>query len=404
VGALEIHLPSGALAEGEHHPTDDIDQKSHKSQLQEDNVAATAQMPGITSQTLNPRSKERAVPASRLGRVWQFGGLAAGLTAGALAERTRKAMGQKSTSTSSSFLSDQNMERIVDTLCRVRGAALKLGQMISIQDEAFVSPKVQRIFERVRNSADFMPMWQMERVLCDELGKDWNSKLKEFDYRPIAAASIGQVHRGVLHDDKEVAIKIQYPGVAESIDSDVNNLLSILSMAKIMPDGLFLEKAADVARKELAWETDYIREAESSGKFRTLLCDDPSFVVPRVISELSSKRVLTTEMVYGIPMDQVVQLDQQTKTEVAYLMLKLSLREVFEFQFMQTDPNWSNFFYNTETKKIALLDFGASREYSKDFTDLYIKIIKAAADRDRATVIKVSKQIGFLTGYESKAL
>ncbi|XP_065832907.1 atypical kinase COQ8B, mitochondrial-like isoform X2 [Oscarella lobularis] len=312
-----------------------------------------------TTQTLNSRSKERAVPASRMGRLWNFGGLAAGLGAGALAEQGRRILGLKKPteidmgwSGSSAFLSEKNVERIVNTMCRVRGAALKLGQMISIQDTTLVSPEVQKLFERVRNSADFMPLWQMNRVLEAELGKEWRSKLKEFDDHPIAAASIGQVHRGVLHNGQEVAIKIQYPGVSKSIDSDIDNLMTILNVADVFPKGLYVDNAIAVARVELAWETDYIREAECTERFRSLLANDPLFVVPRVVPELSSKQILTTEMIYGMPMDQAVALDQETRNELAYQLLNLCLREVFEFKFMQTDPNWSNFFYNAETRKI----------------------------------------------------
>jgi aarF domain-containing kinase len=148
------------------------------------------------------------------------------------------------------LLTEANANRIVDTLCKVRGAALKLGQMISIQDNSLITPELQNMFERVRQSADFMPAWQMEKVLAKDLGADWKTKLGSFDSKPFAAASIGQVHKATLPDGRLVAIKIQYPGVAESIEHDINNLVSLLKVWQILPKGLYADKALKVARKE----------------------------------------------------------------------------------------------------------------------------------------------------------
>lgn len=169
---------------------------------------------------------------------------------------------------SSIFLSEANAERIVQTLCTVRGAALKVGQMLSIQDNSFISPQLQRIFERVRQSADFMPRWQMQRVLEEELGRDWQAKVASLEEVPFAAASIGQVHQGVLRDGTEVAVKIQYPGVAQSIQSDIQNLLAVLKMSVAVPEGLFAEQSLQALQRELALECDYRREAACAQNFR----------------------------------------------------------------------------------------------------------------------------------------
>nr|XP_006824668.1 PREDICTED: chaperone activity of bc1 complex-like, mitochondrial-like [Saccoglossus kowalevskii] len=223
-------------------------------------------------QTLSDRSRERKVPASRAGRMMNFGSLAAGLGMGAIAEFTRRAVGAKDDNSKmfdkSAFLTEANAERIVNTLCKVRGAALKLGQLLSIQDNSMISPQLQSVFERVRQSADFMPIWQMEKVLQRELGDDWRSKVKSFESKPFAAASIGQVHHATLHDGREVALKIQYPGVAQGIDSDIDNIMAILNMWNVLPEGMYAENAIVVARREMLWEVDYVREAKMSQRFR----------------------------------------------------------------------------------------------------------------------------------------
>lgn len=362
------------------------------------------------TQKLSGQSKETPVPSSRVGRLINYSGLVAGLGLGALAEVTKRQFGLNKTGsnlaevTGNPFLSEANAERIVSTLCKMRGAALKLGQMLSIQDNAFISPELQKIFERVRDSADFMPRWQLEKALVKAFGANWHDQLLEFDMKPFAAASIGQVHRGVLKDRRPVAIKIQYPGVGESIDSDINNLMTVLKVSNVLPEGLYAENAIDVARREMAWEVDYLREAKNAKHFRELLKGMPEYYVPEVIDDLTSKTILTTELIEGTSLDRIENPDQETINKVCLQILRLCLKELFEFRFMQTDPNWSNFFYNPETQQICLLDFGASRSYDKKFVDKYIKIIRGAAIGDRAMVIENSIGLGFLTGYESKVM
>ncbi|XP_078389562.1 atypical kinase COQ8B, mitochondrial isoform X2 [Cetorhinus maximus] len=363
----------------------------------------------VPRQMLSEQARERKVPSSRISRLANFGGLAVSLGLGALAEVAKKSVSGKQTSgenkgllDSSPFLSEANAERIVDTLCKVRGAALKIGQMLSIQDSSFINPQLQKIFERVRQSADFMPAWQTLKVLDEELGPRWRDKLAKFEERPFAAASIGQVHHGELKDGREVAIKIQYPGIAQSIKSDVENLLSLLKMSIPLPEGLFAESGIVVLKRELEWECDYIREAACAKRFRELLKDDPFFYVPEVIDELTTKRILTAELVTGVPLDKCEDLDQNTRNKICFNVLELCLREVFEFRFMQTDPNWSNFFFDERKQKVTLLDFGASREFAKEFTDNYIEVVRAAADGDREKVLQKSRDLKFLTGYETK--
>lgn len=361
-------------------------------------------------QMLSERARERKVPVTRIGRLANFGGLAVGLGFGALAEVAKKSLrsenstGKKAVLDSSPFLSEANAERIVSTLCKVRGAALKLGQMLSIQDDAFINPHLAKIFERVRQSADFMPLKQMTKTLNNDLGPHWRDKLEYFEERPFAAASIGQVHLARLKGGREVAMKIQYPGVAQSINSDVNNLMAVLNMSNMLPEGLFPEHLIEVLRRELVLECDYQREAAYAKKFRELLKDHPFFYVPEIVDELCSPHVLTTELITGFPLDQAEGLSQEVRNEICYNILVLCLRELFEFHVMQTDPNWSNFFYDPQQHKVALLDFGATREYDRSFTDLYIQVIRAAADQDREAVLKKSIEMKFLTGYEVKAM
>jgi aarF domain-containing kinase len=288
----------------------------------------------------------------------------------------------------------------------MRGAALKLGQMLSLQDESFLPAPLAEALKRVRTHADVMPAAQLERVMSDNLGAEWRSKFAHFGTLPVAAASIGQVHQAALHDGRAVAVKVQYPGVAQSIHSDLSNLETLLSVLRVAPPGLYLDRIIEVAREELAEECDYTLEAGYQARFRSLLAGDPDFLVPELVQDLSSANVLTSGWVDGVPIDDdsVIALPQEERNRLALALLRLCLREVFEFQLVQTDPNWSNFLYDHSSKKLVLLDFGATRPLSEDFSANYLDLVWAAANADRDELLAKSVALGFLTGEESQAM
>ncbi|GLI77682.1 hypothetical protein PoHVEF18_005975 [Penicillium ochrochloron] len=346
---------------------------------------------------------ESRVPSSRLGRLWQYGGLATSMAFGAVTETVRRATGSQDSG--SIMFSAGNMERMVAKLSKMRGAALKLGQMLSIQDSNMLPPQIQLVLQRVQDRADYMPASQRDKVLADNLGPNWRDLFNSFDEVPMAAASIGQVHAAVLKSTgKPVAVKVQYPGVADSIDSDLNNLSILLTASRLLPRGLYLDKTIANARTELAWECDYLREAECGARFRKLLQDDPVFVVPEVMPEASGKQVLTMEMLEGVAVTKIQDFTQEQRDWIGTQIMRLCLREIVEFRYMQTDPNWTNFLYNARTNRLELLDFGASREYPEEFINKYVRTLVAASRNDRTACHDLSVQLGYLTGMESQAM
>ncbi|KAG8389636.1 hypothetical protein BUALT_Bualt02G0249600 [Buddleja alternifolia] len=377
-------------------------------------TAAVVDGAATTSKQRKPR--DRRVPSTSFSRALGFAGLGAGLAWGTLQESAKRIVFGRPNSENnqhalSPFMSERNAERLALALCRMRGAALKLGQMLSIQDESLVPAPILAALDIVRQGADRMPRNQLNQVLDAELGSNWSSKLTSFDYEPIAAASIGQVHRAVTKDGLEVAIKIQYPGVADSIESDIENVKLLLTYTNLIPEKMYLDNALKVAKEELSRECDYELEAKNQKKFRGLLENTKGFYVPFVVDDLSSRRVLTTELVPGVPIDKVALLDQETRNDVGKKLLELTLMELFIFRFMQarsmlllTDPNWSNFLYDETEKSINLIDFGAARDFPKHFVDDYLRMVLACANSDRETVIEMSRRLGFLTGMESEIL
>ncbi|KAI5806457.1 putative molecular chaperone [Peziza echinospora] len=414
-----LEAPSGATIKS--------DTTAQKQKVEDEAIAATVistpieeptytsaqPTPSIPSENAKPAFEMSAskVPSSQISRLWHYGSLAAGMSFGALSEGIKRAT-VGSTNDNSIMFSEANVERMVKKLSRMRGAALKLGQMLSFQDVKMLPPAIHTILTRVQDSADYMPIWQRDQTLSRTLGPDWRSHFSSFTDVPIAAASIGQVHSAILAETGlPVAVKIQYPGVKNSIDSDLNNLSLLLTASKILPKGMYLDKTIANARTELAWECDYLREAEAIETFRGLLTktqeDRDTFTVPRVIQAASGEDVLTMEFMHGMGVTSrklAVPLTQKEKDYIGTTIMKLSLREIAEFAYMQTDPNWSNFLWNPATQKVELLDFGASRAYPREFIALYLTLLRAAARRDRDACIHTSIELGYLTGVESQTM
>lgn len=349
------------------------------------------------------------VPSSRIARLMHYGSLGAGLAWGAAGSYIR---GESVGGEGKQFMSDDNIRRLVDKLSTMRGAALKLGQFMSIQDSNLLPEQIEQVMLRVQNSAHYMPQWQMEKVMRQDLGADWRDGFEEFEDVPFASASIGQVHSAVLSRKsssplagQKVAVKVQFPGVRESIGSDLSNLRWLVTASALLPKGLFLDNTIRVMRRELDDECNYEREREMCKRFGELLNKPESlFSVPRVVDELCSGRVLTTEMMKGRPLTQAARFTQEKRDAIARSILELSLRELFSFRLMQTDPNWTNFLYNERTGKIELIDFGATREYDKVFMDDWLCMLKAAISGDRKECIRWSEKVGYLTGEESEGM
>ncbi|KAF0689845.1 Aste57867_18757 [Aphanomyces stellatus] len=352
---------------------------------------------------------EKHVPASPLARIVGFGALAARLAVGTATaviqnQATAATSGEKKT-ISQAFVSDANAERLADALCTMRGAALKLGQMLSIQDENLIPPQLATALDRVRQNAHIMPKTQLFAQLSKEWGPEWRDQFASFDEVPIAAASIGQVHRATLKSGALVAVKIQYPGVAESIASDLLNLKRLVTYMNVFPKGLYIDEIIKVGQDELTAECNYETEAANTIKFKTLVDDyalSSDFIVPAVYPELSTNRILTTGFIDGVPLDKIVTLSQEIRNHVARQLLQLTIHELFVWRFMQTDPNWSNFLYDPETATIGLIDFGAAREYPDEFVTTYFDIVWGAAQLDATKMMDASFKLGFLTGDESK--
>ena len=302
-------------------------------------------------------------------------------------------------------LNERNADLLQKSFRKMRGAALKIGQVMSTSEDSVMPPVIRDAMEKARSSADIMPVKQVVRIFEKTYGPEWQKKFKEINLYPFAAASIGQVHEAILHDGTRVALKIQYTGVANSIDSDLDNFKLLIDVLGVFPRGLFLEEAIKVTREELHNECDYEREATYQTKYRNSCIVSPQkFYTPKVIDDMSTKEILVTEFVDGVEIDTLGDLSQEVRNRVGALMLELCFRELFEWKVMQTDPNPANYLYDLEKQRINLLDFGAGRDFDTEFLDKYIEIIHGAYTTDREKIMKNSLSAEFLTGEENKLM
>ena len=280
---------------------------------------------------------------------------------------------------------------------------MKIGQLVSMDTGNFLPPELAHIMARLRENADSMPPFQLKRVLAAQWPDNWLESFKSFDMRPLAAASIGQVHRAQLNDGGSLAIKVQYPGVASSIDSDVENIGVLIKLSGLLPQEFELTPYLQEVRQQLHEETDYQAEAVHLRRFQVLLGDTPHFVIPRIYDDWSTPSILAMEFVSGISVDEVAGLSQKVRNQVAKHLVALTLQELFEFGVMQTDPNFANYRYQPDTQRIVLLDFGATREIAPSVIAQYRQLIHAGLAKDDIALMEAADDIGFVSTKASAA-
>lgn len=339
----------------------------------------------------------RKVPSARLSRLASFGQLAGGIAGGMIAEGARRLASGERPRMADLLLTPDNALRVTEQLSRLRGAAMKLGQMISLDAGDLLPAELTAIMARLRDAAHFMPPAQLNQVLTAEWGKDWRRRFASFDATPIAAASIGQVHRAVLPDGRALAIKVQYPGIAASIDADVDNVATLLRMSGLLPASLDLAPLLSEAKRQLHEEADYVREASKMRRYQTLLAGDPAFVMPAPLDELCGERVLAMDFIPGRPIETLQEAPHETRDAAMAALFGLVLRELFEFGHMQTDPNFANFRWQADNSRIVLLDFGATRPVPVATATAYRELMQAGLAEDRAALRGALVAAGFVT-------
>jgi aarF domain-containing kinase len=292
-------------------------------------------------------------------------------------------------------------QQVVKTLSELKGASMKVGQLLSLDLGEYLPPEVVKVIENLHHKASFMPYSEVEEILRKELGPKLND-FSEIGQTPIAAASIGQVHRARLQG-KNVVIKIQYPGVSESIPADLKLLKNIISKVNFFR-GTEVDFTAffDELEVVLKNEANYFHELKMQKRYLEAFKDSP-YVVPEVYEAYTTRSVITQEFIEGVTFSEWLQKPQskELRNKFSDLMMKLYLEEFFSHGLVQTDPNPGNFII-TKDDDLALLDFGAVKEYPQDFIEGYRKVLIASLKGDSALVVKLSEELHFIDPREDQ--
>ncbi len=339
---------------------------------------------------------EKAVPSTRLSRFVKMGSLASALTGNLIKNSVNAAFNAEKPSTQNTLLNINNAQTLTKHLAQMRGAAMKIGQMLSMDAGELLPPEWEPILAVLREQANSMPKVQLLKVLNQQWGSDWANQFDYFSFEPIAAASIGQVHRAKLKTGEELAVKVQYPGVATSIDSDIDNVAGLLKLARLVPKGLDLDSILTQAKAQLKQEADYRIELDYLERYYALLKDDPRYIVPTAYKPLSNQYILCMQFIDAQAISELANEPAALKNTIIENLIELVFNELFVFKFTQSDPNFANFLYQPKTQKLVLLDFGACRALSAQASQGYKKMASAMQAQDSPDMLNALIELGLL--------
>lgn len=338
----------------------------------------------------------KAPPKSVFARSSRLLGLAAGLAQKELASRLAQ-LDQVKTRV-------QQARQVVESLGKLKGAAMKAGQMASMELREYLPPEVVEILAELQDKGTTVEFAEIERIIAEALSPEQRGRLRDISPEPLASASIGQVHRARLdlgpeRGLRDVVLKVQFRGVGESIDSDValiekiSRMFLTVTWRDVDMEGVFAE-----IRDTLKQETDYLREASNLSRYRDLVRGLPGLRVPEVFPEAGSRQVLVMSYEEGTRLkDWIASSPPPAEREaMAHRVLDLYTREFFEWGFVQTDPNFGNYLVDPRTGELILLDFGAAKEYAPDFRARYIRLLRSVRERRDAEAIRLSIELGLL--------
>jgi predicted unusual protein kinase regulating ubiquinone biosynthesis (AarF/ABC1/UbiB family) len=287
----------------------------------------------------------------------------------------------------------RNAARIAETLGEMKGAAMKVGQMLSLH-EGLLPPEVSAVLSVLQKEAPSVSFEVMERELRSEL-ENFDALFESLEPEAFAAASIGQVHRGVLKDGRQVAVKIQYPDVDRMVEADLKNLKALLGNLVSLVTDIDFEPIWEEVRERLFEELDYLKEADNIRRMAAMHTELPEIIVPDVVQEATTRRVLTMEFVDGIPPDEAASdhYPEHLRDQWGVTLFEFTLRGLFEHRFLHADPNFANFAFR-EDGKVAVYDYGCMKEISEDIAAGYARLIDAVVHRRKAAIPGILLDMG----------
>lgn len=287
----------------------------------------------------------------------------------------------------------RNAARIAGTLGEMKGAAMKVGQMISLH-EGMLPKEVAAVLSVLQNEAPSVSFDVMEGHLRREFD-NFDDVFESIDPEPFASASIGQVHRGLLRDGRDVAVKIQYPDADRMVKADLVNLKVLLGNLVGLFTDIDFEPIWKEVRERLVEELDYAAEAESLRRNGAMYADSPAIVVPGVIAEATTRRVLTMEFAASISPGEATSdgYPQELKDRWGIALFEFTLRGLFEHRFLHADPNFANFGFR-EDGSVVVYDFGCMKLVPEEIAAGYARLIDALLRRRKTAFPELLKELG----------
>jgi predicted unusual protein kinase regulating ubiquinone biosynthesis (AarF/ABC1/UbiB family) len=345
--------------------------------------------------------RDRKIPKGRFRRSAKLGS-AVGTQATRYAG-TRAANVARSEDRATERLEGRHLEtaiRMADVLGEMKGAAMKLGQMASFIDTEFLPPEYRQLYQdqlaRLRSAAPAVSWRQILDVLSEEYdGEPLADLFADIETEAFAAASIGQVHRGELYDGRKVAIKIQYPGIADALEADLKNAGTIVRLAKALAPGLDAKAIADELRERVLEELDYEYEAQNQRSFARAYQDHPFIYVPDVITRLSRRRVLVSEYVDGMEFEDVKLLPKPERDRFGEILFRFCFGSIYHLQHFNADTHPGNYLLMGDGR-VAFLDFGMTKRLDREQIMLEQRAVDAAARQDPESLRQALHDLGFI--------
>ena len=344
----------------------------------------------MTGRAEDPPPEAGKLPTGRLGRTARVGGLVTGQslrwagmrTANRLRTPERAEAAQQERTAAL-------VSELVDQLGQMRGAAMKVGQMISmVEFDGLPEDQRQELQAKLaslRDSVPPVPFAKLERMMRDELGGPLTRVFSEFDEQAFAAASIGQVHRAVTVAGDDVAVKIQYPGVAEAVETDMRNAMLLVPLVKRLAPGIDARSLFSELRERIGEELDYELEAQHQRRLERLLRGHPFIFVPHVDTSLSTRRVLVTEYISGERFDAVRELEEVERDRYAEIVFRFYFGLLYRDRMALGDPHPGNYLLRPDGR-VAFLDYGLLRDVDSERVDAERTIARAVRDKDAAAL------------------
>jgi predicted unusual protein kinase regulating ubiquinone biosynthesis (AarF/ABC1/UbiB family) len=346
-------------------------------------------------------SEDSKIPKGRIRRSAKLGSIVG--VQGARYAGTKATNVARSEEGSKEKLEQRHLEtamKMVGALGQMKGAAMKMGQFASFIDTEFIPEEHREVYQeqlaKLRTDAPAMPWEKVVKVLDEEYdGEPLSEFFAEFEQEAFAAASIGQVHRAELLDGRKVAVKIQYPGIAEALDADLRNAGTIVRLGRALAPGLDAKAIAAELRERVMEELDYEYEAQNQRSFARAYRDHPFIYVPEVITRLSRRRVLVTEFVEGVGFEQVKELPDEERSRFGEIVFRGSFGSIYHLQHFNADPHPGNYILMNDGR-VAFLDFGMTKKLDHEQIVLEQRALDAAFHDDPERFRAALHELGFV--------